>query len=80
MQFKLKTLCLIMLFSGPVVLFLPQIYERIFPARQNLPSAYWDENIQYFPVGPEFKLAAEAKALKEARAEAALKNGEIENR
>lgn len=37
---------------------------------QTLPSAYFlDDDIQYFPKGPEFKLSREAAALKEARAE-----------
>ena len=35
---------------------------------QTLPSAYFlQDDIQYFPKGPEFKLAREAAALKEAR-------------
>jgi hypothetical protein len=38
---------------------------------QTLPSAYYQsDDIQYFVKGPEFKLAKEAAALKEARAEA----------
>ena len=37
---------------------------------QTLPSAYFlEDDIQYFPKGPEFKLSREAAALKEARAE-----------
>jgi len=37
---------------------------------QTLPSAYYmNDDIQYFPRGPEFKLQNEAAALKEARAE-----------
>ncbi|MEM7782352.1 MAG: hypothetical protein AAF623_03290 [Planctomycetota bacterium] len=36
---------------------------------QTLPSAYFlNDDIQYFPKGPEFKLSREAAALKEARA------------
>lgn len=35
---------------------------------QTLPSAYYtQDDIQYFPRGPEFKLAREAAALKAAR-------------
>lgn len=31
---------------------------------QTLPSAYWQEDdVQYFPAGPEFKLSREAAAL-----------------
>ena len=38
---------------------------------QTLPSPYFlEDDIQYFPKGPEFKLSREAAALKEARAEA----------
>ena len=71
-QFKLRTLCLLVLFSGPIVYFAPQFYDRIFPAEPELPSAYWgDKSIQYFPAGPEFRLTREAQALKDARAEAA---------
>lgn len=41
-------------------------------AGQNLPSAYFlQDDLQYFPKGSEFKLAREAAAQKEARAEAA---------
>lgn len=37
---------------------------------QTLPSAYYlRDDVQYFPRGAEFKLANEAAALKEARAE-----------
>jgi hypothetical protein len=39
---------------------------------QTLPSAYYmEDDVQYFPPGPEFKLAREAAALKAARQEAA---------
>lgn len=42
-------------------------------AGQTLPSAYFlEDDIQYFAKGPEFKLAREAAALKEARANEAL--------
>lgn len=38
-------------------------------AGQTLPSAYYlKDDVQYFAKGPEFKLAREAAALKEARA------------
>lgn len=37
---------------------------------QTLPSAYYlQDDVQYFPAGPEFKLPREAAALKAARAE-----------
>ena len=38
---------------------------------QTLPSAYFlQDDIQYFPKGPEFKLSREAAALKAAREDA----------
>ena len=37
---------------------------------QTLPSPYYlQDDVQYFPSGPEFKLPREAAALKAARAE-----------
>jgi hypothetical protein len=40
---------------------------------QTLPSAYYmSDDVQYFPAGPEFKLANEAAALAAARAEEGL--------
>ena len=40
---------------------------------QTLPSAYYlQDDIQYFPAGPEFKLPREAAALQAARAEEKL--------
>jgi hypothetical protein len=34
-------------------------------AGQTLPSAYYlSDDVQYFPAGPEFKLSAEAAAMK----------------
>jgi hypothetical protein len=40
---------------------------------QTLPSPYYmQDDVQYFPPGPEFKLSREAAALKAARAEQAL--------
>jgi len=38
---------------------------------QTLPSPYYmTDDVQYFPPGPEFKLAREAAAMKEAQAQA----------
>jgi hypothetical protein len=43
---------------------------------QTLPSGYYlNDDIQYFPKGPEFKLSREAAALKEARSSAIGPNG-----
>jgi len=40
---------------------------------QTLPSSYFlNDDIQYFPKGPEFKLTREAAALKAARAQASV--------
>jgi hypothetical protein len=40
---------------------------------QTLPSPYYmQDDVQYFPPGPEFKLSREAAALKAARAEQAI--------
>ncbi len=42
---------------------------------QTLPSPYYlQDDVQYFPAGPEFKLSREAAALKAARAQ------ELQNR
>jgi len=47
---------------------------QVSVAGQNLPSAYFfEDDLQYFAKGPEFKLAREAAALKEARAEASAR-------
>ena len=41
---------------------------------QTLPSPYYlQDDVQYFPAGPEFKLPREAAALKAARAEEKLR-------
>lgn len=46
---------------------------QVYVGGQTLPSAYYmEDDIQYFPPGPEFKLAREAAAQKAAREEAAL--------
>jgi hypothetical protein len=42
---------------------------------QTLPSPYYlQDDVQYFPSGPEFKLPREAAALRAAEAEDKLKN------
>jgi hypothetical protein len=47
---------------------------QVSVAGQTLPSAYYlDDDIQYFPAGPENKLANETAALKKAREEAKLR-------
>jgi hypothetical protein len=48
---------------------------QVSVAGQTLPSAYYfDDDIQYFRKGPEFKLSREAAALKAAQADAAMRN------
>lgn len=40
---------------------------------QTLPSPYYQEDdVQYFPTGPEFRLSREAAALEAARAQQAM--------
>lgn len=42
---------------------------------QTLPSPYYlQDDVQYFPAGPEFKLPREAAALRAAQAEAKAAN------
>lgn len=44
---------------------------------QTLPSPYYlQDDVQYFPSGPEFKLPREAAALRAARAEEKLSRGQ----
>ena len=44
---------------------------QVHVAGQTLPSPYYlDDDVQYFPAGPENKLANETAALKAAREEA----------
>lgn len=46
---------------------------QVSVAGQTLPSAYYlYDDVQYFPTGPENKLANETAALKKAREEAKL--------
>lgn len=48
---------------------------QVSVAGQTLPSSYYfEDDIQYFRKGPEFKLSREAAALKEAAADAELRN------
>jgi hypothetical protein len=47
---------------------------QVSVAGQTLPSAYYlDDDIQYFPAGPENKLANETAAMKKAREESKLR-------
>lgn len=50
----------------------PSVGCQVSVAGQTLPSAYYlYDDVQYFPPGPENKLANETAALKKARADAA---------
>lgn len=50
----------------------PSVGCQVSIAGQTLPSPYYlYDDVQYFPAGPENKLANETAALKKARAEAA---------
>lgn len=47
---------------------------QIYQGGQTLPSPYYmEDDVQYFPPGPEFKLAREAAALKAAAKEDAAR-------
>ena len=47
---------------------------QVSVAGQTLPSSYYfNDDIQYFRKGPEFKLSREAAALKAAQADAAIR-------
>ncbi len=49
----------------------PSVGCQVSVAGQTLPSPYYlYDDVQYFPAGPENKLANETAALKKARAEA----------
>ncbi len=48
---------------------------QVSVAGQTLPSSYYfNDDVQYFRKGPEFKLSREAAALKAAQGDAALRN------
>lgn len=50
----------------------PSVGCQVSVAGQTLPSPYYLlDDVQYFPAGPENKLANETAAVKKARAEAA---------
>ncbi len=50
----------------------PSVGCQVSVAGQTLPSPYYlHDDVQYFPAGPENKIANETAAIKAARAEAA---------
>ncbi len=55
---------------------LPAIGCQVDVAGQTLPSGYYlDDDVQFFPAGPEFKLSREAAAQKEYRETEAQRQG-----
>jgi hypothetical protein len=59
---------------GFSMLLVTQTGCQVSVAGQTLPSPYFiDDDIQYFPAGPENKLANETAALKKAREESRLR-------
>ncbi len=51
----------------------PSVGCQVSVAGQTLPSPYYlHDDVQYFPAGPENKLANETAAINKARAEAVL--------
>lgn len=75
MLFRLKNRTLAILFCGAMLVScLATTGCQVSVGGQTLPSAYFiNDDIQYFPKGPEFKLSREAAELKKARAEAGLR-------
>lgn len=63
-----KFACLGLLLAGVIA---PSVGCQVSVAGQTLPSPYYlHDDVQYFPAGPENKLANETAAIKKARAEA----------
>jgi hypothetical protein len=59
-----KTLCSLVILASTV-----SVGCQVNVGGQTLPSGFYlDDDLQYFPKGPEFKLTREAAALKAARA------------
>ncbi len=68
-RMKSRTLSLV-LCGASIVAAVASTGCQMSVAGQTLPSAYYlKDDVQYFAKGPEFKLAREAEALKQARAE-----------
>ncbi len=67
-----KFVALGLLFASAVV---PSLGCQVSVAGQTLPSPYYlHDDVQYFPAGPQNKLANETAALEKARAEAISKS------
>lgn len=67
-KFKKRSLSLV-LYGATLFACISMTGCQVSIGGQTLPSAYFlQDDIQYFPKGPEFKLQREAAALKAARA------------
>jgi hypothetical protein len=66
LQFRLRSLLLVMLAGCIVARFGPAVWELAFPLDVPLPGPFYgpEDDIQYFAPGPEFKLSREAAAQK----------------
>ncbi len=74
-RLKTRSTCILMAVALPLAV-LSTTGCQVSVGGQTLPSAYFlRDDIQYFPKGPEFKLAREAAALKEAREQAVINQG-----
>ena len=69
LQFTVRTLLISSLVAALLVQFGPSAFRRVFPRQPELPAPWIrvNDDVQYFPAGPEFKLSKEAAALKGAR-------------
>lgn len=68
-----RSLRALLLGTGLLVGLVPAIGCQVSMNGQTLPSPYYlQDDVQYFPPGPEFKLSNEAAALKQARIEAEM--------
>ena len=67
-QFSVRSLLALALLAALLTQFGPSAYNRLFPPPQKLPATWiTNDDVLYFPVGPEFKLSTEAAALRDAR-------------
>ncbi len=72
-QYKLSSLIILGLLLSVAIV--PSVGCQVSVAGQTLPSPYYlHDDVQYFPAGPQNKLANETAALEKARAEALRKS------
>ena len=66
-QFGARSLLVLVMLSALLVQIGPPAYNRLFPSLSEFPTMWiTNDDVQYFPVESEFKLSAEAAALREA--------------